>query len=573
MPHNIGIYVRVSTDEQANVVEGSIESQQHRLKAYVDSKNSQESNWGKVVETYIEDGYSAGTTARPAYQKMMRDVRTGKVNLILITDLSRLSRSIDDFSDLQKELNLHKAKFLSVKEQFDTSTPAGEMMIYMLINLAQFERKQTAERISLNMNSRALRGLLNGGAPLLGYDKDPNNKGTLIPNPSEIPTVKKLFDAYLIEGSLQAAARKMNEYGIGPKVSKTRNYRHAKNGKWNITSVRSHLKNMAYIGQLEVNRKYKNDDQTTLKNWQKYQIVQASWPAIIDQSVFERVQLSIAENRNRERGRFINGKGQFFLLSGLLSCAECGRALTGQSSHGRGGTYRYYGHKIVVGETFTCKANRLRAPEVEQAVVDHLTEIMSRAGHLDKIEAQLLKTYGGEVKDAVAEKELIRQELISVNSEIESIFKLYTALKDDPSNLEMVKIKLSEMSSRKQALVQTEERLEEVLRRSSDASEARLAIEDRVLGFTKGWFKANSKMKRKLIRSVIQSLIFTSKGLLTYFVINEEQVGLPPPNIKKAPESNSGALPNILSMLFRRPTGSLLSSGASIVSIGGAGEN
>ena len=122
MLHKIGIYVRVSTEEQAQVVDGSIESQQYRLKSFVELKKVQDNHWGKVVETYIDDGYSAKDTRRPAYQRMMKDIRAGKVNLILVTDISRLSRNIHDFCVLLKDLEDRKAKFFSVKEQFDTST-------------------------------------------------------------------------------------------------------------------------------------------------------------------------------------------------------------------------------------------------------------------------------------------------------------------------------------------------------------------------------------------------------------------------------------------------------------------
>jgi DNA invertase Pin-like site-specific DNA recombinase len=161
MQHKIGIYVRVSTEEQAQVADGSIESQQHRINGFIDIKKHQEKGWGKVVETYIDDGYSAGSTNRPAYQRMIRDLKTGKINLILVTDLSRLSRNISDFCDLYKDLGKYKANFLSIKEQFDTSTPIGEMMVFNMVNLAQFERKQTSERVKANLLARSKRGLYN----------------------------------------------------------------------------------------------------------------------------------------------------------------------------------------------------------------------------------------------------------------------------------------------------------------------------------------------------------------------------------------------------------------------------
>jgi site-specific DNA recombinase len=159
MQHKVGAYIRVSTEEQAQVIEGSLDSQRHRLNSFVELKNVQESGrWGKVVDFYADEGFSAKDTRRPALQKLLSDLRAGKINLILVTDLSRLSRNILDFCLLLDDLRKHNGKFLSVKEQFDTTTAAGHMMVMNMINLAQFEREQVGERVAQNFFSRALRG-------------------------------------------------------------------------------------------------------------------------------------------------------------------------------------------------------------------------------------------------------------------------------------------------------------------------------------------------------------------------------------------------------------------------------
>ena len=150
MAFNIGLYIRVSTEEQALRMEGSLESQKHRLCGYVDIKNMQQQNWGVVVDEYIDDGFSAKDTNRPALQKLIKDLKKGRINTVLVTDLSRLSRSIRDFCVLIDFFKETKTQFLSLKEQFDTTTAAGEMMLFNMINLAQFERRQISERVTLN---------------------------------------------------------------------------------------------------------------------------------------------------------------------------------------------------------------------------------------------------------------------------------------------------------------------------------------------------------------------------------------------------------------------------------------
>src|SRR5262249_41166742 len=103
--YRLGVYTRVSTEEQAAVIEGSMDNQRHRMQFFVDMKNQQEKNWGVIVEYYIDDGYSAKDTNRPAYQRMLKNLKNGKINAIMVTELSRLSRSIPDFSDFLKILN------------------------------------------------------------------------------------------------------------------------------------------------------------------------------------------------------------------------------------------------------------------------------------------------------------------------------------------------------------------------------------------------------------------------------------------------------------------------------------
>ena len=114
--------------------------------------------------------------------------------MILVTDLSRLSRSIRDFCGLLDLFKETKAKFLSLKEQFDTSSAAGEMMLFNMINLAQFERRQISERVSMNFHSRALRGLRNGGSAVLGFTIDPTNKSVMKIQEEDAKLVKVIFD-------------------------------------------------------------------------------------------------------------------------------------------------------------------------------------------------------------------------------------------------------------------------------------------------------------------------------------------------------------------------------------------
>ena len=340
MQHKIGLYIRVSTEEQAQVIEGSLENQKHRLLGFIDIKNMQEPNWGKVVEIYADEGLSAKNTKRPAFQRMLKDIKLGKINLILVSDLSRLSRNILDFCILLEDLKKANAKFLSLKELFDTSTPAGEMMVFNVINLAQFERKQTSERVSQNFFDRACRGLRNGGSPVLGFDKDPADPSRLIINADEAQKVKRIFEIYRHECTLQKTINQLHAENIAPRVRHGRKERHNLAGRWTINSLLSVLRNQAYAGLREVNAKNKNKNQTHLKNFEKHKIVKASWHTIIPRMEFDQVQEVLDQNYKQERLRLSNAETRTFFLTGIIYCEECGRPMVGSAGHGRNKVHR-----------------------------------------------------------------------------------------------------------------------------------------------------------------------------------------------------------------------------------------
>lgn len=158
----VGIYLRVSTEEQARIQDGSLVSQNQRLIEYIDGQNQRDKNWGIIVDIYCDDK-SGKDMNMPEFQRLLQDVKLGRINLILATELSRLSRSLRDFCEVWDLFKKHKTDFVTLREQFDTTSAAGEMMVFNLMNFAQYERKQTAERISANWASRAKRGLWNGG--------------------------------------------------------------------------------------------------------------------------------------------------------------------------------------------------------------------------------------------------------------------------------------------------------------------------------------------------------------------------------------------------------------------------
>ncbi len=551
MPHKIGAYIRVSTEEQAQVIEGSLESQKFRINAYVDIRKSQESGWGEVHEFYIDDGYSAKDTRRPKYQKMMRDLRLGKINLILVTDLSRLSRNISDFCGLMEELEHHKAKFLSIKEQFDSSTPAGEMMLYNMINLAQFERKQTSERVATNFHARAMRGLRNGGSLLLGFQSDPVNKGKIIVHKEEASWVRKVFEIYLEKGSLRETAATLNQLGVPRKRNQKKTARIAASNKWTFGAVKNLLTSRAYVGDREVNKSNKDIDQEHLKPWQRYHVVENAWPAIIDRTTFESVQRLLLDARKLHREKLKKGKRRVFLLSGVLKCGDCGRALVGQSNHGVKSVHRYYAHKEdIPNESKECSHHRISADVLENTVVNYLSEVTQRAGHLDRVEKSVSKVGRAgrrELKDQISS---YKKKLVKIDQEIESVFKFQLKGNLSKKSASLVDKQLNNLADQKASI---EDHLTDLHTKSETLLDTKLVmrgIEDRLETFQKGVKRAKPTQIKRLLRNLFDVILLKQDRLEGhYFMAEQMAVSRQSSNAKEA----SGVLPEASSNLIQFP--------------------
>ncbi len=373
----IGLYLRVSTEEQVRIQDGSLVSQRQRLDEYVASQN-QVRSFGNIVDVYCDEGRSGKDMKRPEFQRLIQDVKTGRINLILATELSRLSRSIKDFCELWELFKKHKTAFISLREQFDTTTAAGELMVFNLINFSQFERKQTAERISANWQSRAKRGLWNGGTIPFGFDRNPNKKSELLPHPTESKQVKEVFELFLEVGSVRRTCLELTKRGI---LSKRYTNKHGiEKGARQITvpSLQRILTNRAYIGIREIG----------VKRGATLELVQASWKPLIELPLFNQVQTRLQLNKNKYKPD--EWKRYPFPLTELLVCGECGKHLGGKS--GTSGTKQkhfYYGHPRQLnsdGVTHLrrCNVENVRAQRMEDLILNSLKTLATDEALIDR---------------------------------------------------------------------------------------------------------------------------------------------------------------------------------------------
>jgi DNA invertase Pin-like site-specific DNA recombinase len=410
--YKIGIYIRVSTEEQAENPEGSIRNQEQRLRESIIWRN-RTSSFGELVGVYVDAGISAKDMKRPQLLEMLRDMKMGKINLILVTELSRLSRSNRDFLSMWDSMHEHKCSFMSLREDFDTTTAAGEMLLFQLINFAQFERKQTSERVTANILARSSRGLFNGGSIPLGYTKHPENKSSLAVDTEHVETIRTVFSTYLKMGSLSSTARWLNDNGFKAKAHHEGGGSRMRVGHFMVDNVQNILRNKAYIG-IKV-----------YTNKSEIKEVKASWDAIVDEAIFNRANELLTKNKSRLKP--IKGENRYpYLLSGVAFCMTCGDFMPGKSATGRNGKVPYYEHSWAVKrdscltkKTFKCDPHRVQEKILGPLVWNEFLRLLESDHFILSLLEQVKRIHGE--NDSAKEYERLKAKLYGLNSQLDAL--------------------------------------------------------------------------------------------------------------------------------------------------------
>ena len=361
----IGFYIRVSTERQAKVVEGSLKNQKQMLLAEVNKRNLLNKSWGELIEVYIDEGISGKDTNRPAFQKMLKDIEIGKIDTIMFTELSRLSRSLKDFLHIFEFTQKYSCDLICLKTDIDTTSPYKNLITKILMVFGEFEREMTSQRTSINAYERSKRGLASGGFTPLGYERDKNKKGYLLIDKKESGIVRDIFKTYIKKKSIQRTTKaiKLKYADSNSELSKI-----------NKSRIYSILTNKSYIGVREIYKKDKS----------KYEEVKAVWNGIIDEKLFRRAENLLKVNKERLHWR---NSGRFnYLLSGLMMCGKCGEKLQGKCAYSRiNKKHYYYSHKNA------CKNGGLSGIDAEvthKLIFDWLDEISNNGEKFNQLKTE-----------------------------------------------------------------------------------------------------------------------------------------------------------------------------------------
>ena len=371
------VYCRVSSDERLDQSFNSIDAQKEAGHAYVASQRSE--GWIPVADDYDDGGFSGGNMARPALRRLMKDIEDGKVDIVVVYKIDRLTRSLADFSKMVEVFERAGVSFVSVTQQFNTTTSMGRLMLNVLLSFAQFEREVTGERIRDKITASKRKGMWMGGVPPLGYDVKDRR---LIPNQREAKIIRHIFKRFVELGSSTKLVKELRLDGVTSKAWITQDGKVREGKPIDKGLIYKLLGNRTYLGEL----RHKDE-------WFK-----GEHPPLIEPSTWEAVQ-SILRTNHRTRGN--NTRATIpFLLKGIVEGAD-GRAMTAAwTRKGEGKVYRYYIHTRENKEHAGASGlPRVPAIQLETTVIEQLRLIL-RAPDLKTRVASLVTETDPEVDEA-----------------------------------------------------------------------------------------------------------------------------------------------------------------------------
>ena len=454
---SVACYVRVSTENQLENY--SIEEQVERLKAYCKAKDF------TVYDFYIDGGYSGGNINRPDLQRLMRDIDNKKIDLVLVYKLDRLSRSQKDTLFLiEDEFLAKKVEFVSVNENFDTSTPFGRAMIGILSVFAQLEKDQITERFTMGRIGRCKAGYYHGGpTPPTGYDYV---DGELVVNEYEALQIEEIFSLFLKGHSINAIWRHMQK----------------KYGSFGSSNrILIILRNSVYIGKV----KFKG-----------YECDGVHKP-IIKKEDYEQVQ-KLLTSPQRELNKTSAQKTPFraeYLLSSLIYCKRCGARYS--ANHGY---YKCYSRaksskRFIVDPN--CKNDNWKIDELDNIVINQIKELCYNQKKIDAI-------FSNTKTDPKVDTQVIEKRLNEIDEQLKRLVDLYQF-----GNMPMQDIK-----QRIDKLQSEREKLCDILENNNNDTITKQSFIENLKNFNNVFSDNNNlESKRLWLRSLINKIIIDGNNI------------------------------------------------------------
>ncbi|MEE9183311.1 MAG: recombinase family protein [Acidimicrobiia bacterium] len=353
-PH-CAVYTRKSSEEGLEQDFNSLDAQREACEAYIKSQGGE--GWRLVRTRYDDGGISGGTMERPALKQLLADIEARRVDIVVVYKVDRLTRSLADFAKIVEVFDRRGASFVSVTQQFNTTTSMGRLTLNMLLSFAQFEREITGERIRDKIAASKKKGMWMGGNPPLGYDVRDRK---LMVNEPEAETVRHIFRRHVALGSVRCLKEELDAAGIASKVRVAESGRRSGGNPFARGALYLMLQNRIYLGEIvHKDKSYPGEHK-----------------GIVDRELWDAVQAKLTENRvDRANG---GPTGDPSLLAGLLYDDQ-GNRMTPSHAVKNGKRYRYYvSRPLITGSrTAVPDGRRIPAAGIERLVADRVCTFLS----------------------------------------------------------------------------------------------------------------------------------------------------------------------------------------------------
>lgn len=380
------VYTRKSHEEGLDQAFNSLDAQRDAGESYVAAQKAE--GWVLVPDHYDDGGFTGANLERPALKRLMADIEASLIDVVVVYKIDRLTRSLADFSRLIEVFDKRNVSFVSVTQQFSTTSSMGRLTLNILLSFAQFEREVTGERIRDKFAASKKKGIWMGGYPPLGYDIK-NRK--LVINQEEAALIREIFDRFLAVKSATKLADILRRRGIRTKAIITQDRKVRLGVPISKGYLYRILTNPVYIGQVR----------------HKEVLYTGEHERILDQTVWEQVQATFGVSP-RTRGNIARCQTPA-LLRGLSCCGGCSSAMTPTSTRKKGKLYSYYaGSKFLKRECDHCPIARIPTSELEQVVLSQITPALC-APELIAQTTQESQKYDPTITD-----DMVRQELTNL---------------------------------------------------------------------------------------------------------------------------------------------------------------
>ena len=339
------VYTRKSSEEGLDQEFNSLHAQREACEAYVASQKHE--GWKLLIDRYDDGGISGATMERLGLQRLLDDIDKGRIDLVVVYKVDRLTRSLADFAKLIERLDAADASFVSVTQAFNTSTSMGRLTLNVLLSFAQFEREVTAERIRDKIAQSKSKGMWMGGLVPLGYAVDGRS---LKPAPAEAQTVRRLFELYDEFGCLRRVEQEAEQAGFRTKARTAKDGRIVGGGPFSRGRIQHILRNPLYIGKVR----------------HKARVHDGLHDPVVEQNLFDRVQAQL--DRASKRATKSKGARVVSPLAGRIFDAQGARLTPSHTTRGQK-RFRYYVSQALVKKSGETRDGlRLPAQTIESAV-------------------------------------------------------------------------------------------------------------------------------------------------------------------------------------------------------------